>query len=204
MSACFIFGALPMPSLPVLPRNGDFVIAADKGFSQARAHGITPDLVLGDFDSLGFTPENALSLPVRKDETDVGFALRHARENGFTDCFVFGALGGQSDHTLANLQHSVACAKKGMRVIFFGENEAACSVKDGALVFPPAKGRISVFALGEKAEGVTLQGLSFPVQNAVLSPDFPLGVSNALIGREAVVRVRHGCLTVLWQASILP
>ncbi|MBQ9247282.1 MAG: thiamine diphosphokinase, partial [Ruminococcus sp.] len=84
MNRCFIFGALPVSSLTETPEKGDYIIAADKGYDVALSLGLTPDLVVGDFDSLGSAPdaENVVRLQVRNDDTDVGHAVGMGFERG--------------------------------------------------------------------------------------------------------------------------
>ena len=62
----------------------------------------------------------------------------------------------------------------------------------------PAKksGILSVFCLGADAEGVTIQGAQYPLADAALTADFPLGVSNHFIGQAVRVAVRQGCLLI--------
>ena len=81
---CYIVGAAPTEALPS-PREGDFLIAADRGYEALRAAGIAPDLIMGDFDSLGFTPEGENVLPHSpiKDDTDLLLAIRWAMERGW-------------------------------------------------------------------------------------------------------------------------
>jgi len=72
-------------------------------------------------------------------------------------------------------------------------------VKDGSLFFPAGgTGTVSVFCMGKDAEGVTLEGLYYPLKNGTLSAGFPLGVSNHFTGKEARICVRNGSLLVLW------
>ena len=54
---------------------------------------------------------------------------------------------------------------------------------------------------GEKAEGVSIEGLYYPLQNAVLTSGFPLGVSNQFTGVSARVSVRKGTLLAMWQEA---
>ncbi len=75
---CYVVGAMSLtPALRPYPNPGDFVIAADRGFDSLMAYGVTPDLAVGDFDSLGHLPDhrNVIALPVEKDDTDMAFAL---------------------------------------------------------------------------------------------------------------------------------
>ncbi len=60
-------------------------------------------------------------------------------------------------------------------------------------------GLFSAFCLGERAEGVDEEGFQYPLKGAVLTPDFPLGVSNHILEPEARVAVRKGALAVGWE-----
>ena len=50
--ACFIIGAGSFYGLPVSVQRTDMVIAADGGWYTCRENGITPTLLVADFDSL--------------------------------------------------------------------------------------------------------------------------------------------------------
>ena len=60
-----------------------------------------------------------------------------------------------------------------------------------------ARGYVSVFAFGGAAGGVTLSGLKYPLDGAILTPDCPLGVSNELCGRAASITHTDGYLLVV-------
>ena len=73
-------------------------------------------------------------------------------------------------------------------------------LKNGALRYPSsASGWLSIFASGSEARGVTLRGLKYTLEDASLSCDYPMGVSNEFLGEDALVQVTDGCLYVLWQ-----
>ena len=61
-----------------------------------------------------------------------------------------------------------------------------------------AAGILSLFCLGADADGVTLQGLQYTMENGTLTADFPLGISNHFIGQPASITVKSGCLLALW------
>lgn len=180
MDKCFIFAAVPFEKIPAMPDEKDYVIAADKGVENAGKFGISPDIIIGDFDSLGYVPkgENVRVLPVKKDDTDVGYALKYGLEKGFKSFYVYGALGGRIDHTFANIQLSQYMSRRGAECIFIGDDINITSVTAGSVRFKKAKGRFSVFCTSGKAEGVNISGAEYPLYAAALTPDFPLGVSN--------------------------
>lgn len=206
MKRCFIFGALDVHSLPVPPNDGDMLIAADKGILSIKKFGLSPDVIIGDFDSLGLVPdgENVIRLPIEKDDTDIGYAIRYALEHGTREFYIYGACGGMLDHTVANLQHSLALAGQNIFAVFFGDEFSFCSVRNGRLIFPEnANGRLSVFAR-QVCRGVKIKNAKYTLNGASLSPDFPLGVSNSFIGKSAEISVSDGVLTVIWQGEAIP
>jgi len=183
--SCCIFGAAPITSpLPPIPENS-LVIAADGGLNTVRGLGITPDIVLGDFDSLGEIPNVSCELirhPIEKDDTDTGLAVKTGLERGCVRFFIFGGMGGDRyDHTLANLQTLVHIAKSGaVGFLTDGKRCFTAISGDSELIFPRGyTGDISVFSAEGIADGVNIEGLYYSVSNGSLSGNFPLGVSNS-------------------------
>lgn len=204
MAVCYIFAALETKTLPYIPTKQDYVIAADKGLDNLKKIGIKPDVIIGDFDSLGFVPsgENIKRLPVEKDDTDVGFAVNYAFELGYKEFVIYGAIGGLLDHTIANLQLSAYISSKGGKSVFVGDNVFVTSITNDTLKISNGKGRLSVFALSDKAEGVFLSGLKYPLENAVIENTFPIGVSNEFTDKSAKIAVKNGTLLIVSQSRI--
>ena len=200
MAKCVIFCAGGFRGLLEPLKADDYVIAADGGLAHTEGLGIRPNEVLGDFDSLGYTPENAAVFPVEKDDTDAMLAVRRGLELGYREFLLYGALDGpRLDHTLANLQVLAFLAQRGAVGYLVGNTHIVTLVQKGSLSFSAdAEGVVSVFSLGEKAEGVTLTGLQYSLENGTICPDFPLGVSNHFVGKEARIQVESGSLWVLY------
>ena len=203
---CWIFGAGEYGSLSLTPAQlGDsFVIAADGGLDWLEGQGIRPHLAVGDFDSLGRVPSGVpvVRHPAEKDDTDMMLAVEEGLARGCRRFFLWGGLGGRLDHTLANLHLLDFLAGKGCEGFLLGDTTAITALRGGTLAFPPGqKGILSVFAWGGPAEGVTLCGLRYELENGTLTPHHPLGVSNEFIGTPATVSVRNGTLLVLWERS---
>lgn len=203
MSRCIIFGALPVRRMPDPPRPGDLVIAADRGYAVAQSLGITPDLIVGDFDSLGEAPDadNVIRLNVRKDDTDLEHAANIAMEKGCDDFTVYGAVGGSLDHTLANIAVAEMIANRGGRAVFYGEESSFTVIRGASFRLPDREeGRVSVFSLSELSYGVTISGLSYEVRGFDLRRAPSCGVSNAFVGRRAEVSVADGTLLIVWES----
>ena len=202
MPRCFIFGALPSRDLREKPCKGDLLIAADKGYERVLELGLTPDLVVGDFDSLGEVPQvdNLIRLNVRKDDTDVGHAVELGFERGYSDFVVYGAVGGLLDHTLANVAIAHDIAVRGGRAMFIGGGYCFTVVHNAELALPIKDGgRVSVFALGGTAHGVTIRGLSYEAEDIDVPCTSHIGVSNEFIGEEARISVVDGDLLIICQ-----
>ena len=200
MGNCVIFCAAEFDSLARPLEKGDFVIAADGGLRHTQKLNITPDGILGDFDSLGFTPEGANVFPVEKDDTDAMLAVRQGLSLGFREFILYGSLDGpRLDHAIANFQTLQFLADNDAFGYLVGSSYLATVVKNGQLVFPAGlEGTISVFCLGADAEGVDIDGLYYPLKNGTLTAGFPLGVSNHFTGAAAKISVKSGSLLVLW------
>ena len=200
MKKCIIFCAAEFDTLAAPIGPEDFVIAADGGLRHTEKLGIVPDGILGDFDSLGFVPEGANVFPVEKDDTDAMLAARRGLELGFREFWFYGSLDGpRLDHTVANFQTLHFLADRGADGFLIGKDYIVTTVKNGSLHVPAGcTGTVSVFCLGADAEGVTLKGLYYPLENGTLTAGFPLGVSNHFTGETAEISVKNGSLLVLW------
>lgn len=248
MPTCYIVGAGDFTPRGFAPVPGDLVLAADGGYRALYSLGYTPDLLLGDFDSLGDLPLPpdlpVLRFPARKDDTDTGLALRHGLDRGFRDFALYGCAGGRVDHLLANLQSMARVSRLGATIRLAAPEYDAWALTGPApstpasdasaphasgpaphaphtpapdasapstpaphapdgpaatLTLPDRPGGtlVSVFCHGDRAEGVTLTGLSYSLDGADLTGDFPLGVSNRrLEGQPATVSVRRGTLLI--------
>lgn len=197
---CYIIGASVTEGMYIDRREGDYIIAADAGFSALEKAGVCADLAVGDFDSLGHVPkfEKTVCHPVDKDDTDTALALAEGMKLGFRNFVIYGGLGGRLDHTVANLQNCAGAAEHGAVCWLWGEGNAACIFSDGQLRFEAGiTGMVSVFA-ADRASGVTLRGLKFPLDNVCLTSKVPIGVSNEFTGTESVIRVADGTLIVMW------
>lgn len=202
------------------------IIAVDGGFASLAEIGRAPDLALGDFDSLGYVPEEVetLAFSTEKDASDMELALEEAVARGAGAVEVYGALGGRLDHTIANLQLLASFAERGLSVCAVGERErivflvgpgelrldivaserklATCDAdcrkgaEEKAWAVVPEKGIVSVFSLTDASEGVVEEGLKYPLDHATLTNRTSWGLSNELIGAPACIALDSGTLAV--------
>lgn len=200
MKFCCIFCAMPTKADNVVIPKNSFIIAADGGFETTQRLDITPDAVIGDFDSLGFIPKSdrVAVFPVEKDDTDSMLAIKKGIEMGCDFFLIYGALGGRLDHTLANIQALEYLTKHGKTGILVGDTQAITVFKNSTLIVDGVYGDdISVFSLSEKSLGVSISGTKYTLENSFLERSFPLGVSNKF-EKAAQISVKNGTLCVIW------
>ncbi len=206
MNTCYIFSAGGRTPAEFQKDDTDIIIAADAGLLYARGAGFGPDVIIGDFDSLGYEPEgkNVIALPVRKDVTDTRYAVEYALKAGYKTIRIYGGLGGERlDHSLSNIADCAFAAQKGADCRLIGARQTVAAVHNGKIIFPAAcTGNISVFAFGGAAKGVTERGLSFEADDIMLYPEnASLGASNEFIGKEATIEVKDGTVIIVWNRT---
>lgn len=185
----------------VIDSSKDYIIAADSGYAACKKYNIKPDLIVGDFDSYsGELPHDIkiIHLPIHKDDTDLLFAVRCGKAEGFRSFAILGGYGSRPDQNYAMYQTllwikeniplsdaSAYCSKFFVTVLLNESKEI--SVGDGRY--------LSVFSLYEKSEGVTIKGAEYPLCDADVIAGFPIGVSNCA-KNTADISVKNGALLV--------
>ena len=206
-----VLSAVPVSaSMAAYLEPGAFIVACDAGYRNAETLGVVPDLIVGDFDSAPQPPvrhERTIVLPHVKDDTDTHFAARWLWQHGCREVTFLGALGGQRfEHTVANLHTALFLAKNGVQVLLADERSELRILCPGQPMTLERKGwtYLSLFPLDGPLTGVEEQVVFYPLQDAVLTPDYPLGVSNEFTAPQAVLSCRagHG-LVVLSRADTL-
>lgn len=203
---CYIVGAGDDNGLDFTPSPEDFVIAADAGILCLEKYGITADLAIGDFDSLGAPPihPNIKRLNPFKDETDLYSAICEGINAGYSQYHIYGGTGGRTDHTIANVQLLAYLSQNKMRGYLFGKDSIITAITNDRIAFKPIRsGYVSVFSYTEKCCGVYLSGLKYELENAVMANTFPLGVSNEFIGSESSISVADGTLLIVFPKSAM-
>ena len=201
MGVCYIVGAGVCPVLDIEIKNGDFLIAADGGYRYCKQNNLIPDVVIGDFDSLGHIPDgdNIIKLNPVKDVTDMHAAAQVGIEKGFCEFAIYGATGGRIDHTLANVQLVASLSQKGYKTSLIDGKVIITALTDGSIYFDSScSGYISVFSHTDKCEGVTISNMKYTLENGMLTNSFSLGVSNEFIGKDSRVTVEKGTAIIVF------
>ena len=179
------------------PASGDMIIAADSGYNNAKLMGVRPDILLGDFDSLG---ENnipsgikTLKVPAEKDFTDTQLAVDTALKNGADEIIIIGGLDGRLDHTLSNLAIlEDLWEKKIFSLLTDGKNRVRYIENASTLIPRSGYKYLSLIARTKKLKGVEIKGCKYPLKNAVIDKNFQYAVSNEITENCALIAVRKG------------
>lgn len=203
-SVCHIVAAANFDPKYFTPREGDFIIAADAGLFHLEKLNISPDLILGDFDSAGFVPtgDKVERIPVKKDFTDSHYALMRAKELGFSTVFLYGCTGGKRfDHSLANLETLLWAEENGLRAFMIGTGFCMSAIMGASLSFSNKKiENLSLFPFCGTVENISVKNCLYELEDATLSPTETLAVSNSSEG-GAVISSPAGPLLVYWDFS---
>lgn len=209
MKRCVILSACPVSEkMAGYLRADDHVIACDAGYRNAQRLGIRPDRIVGDFDS---APQPCADktdltvLPHVKDDTDTQYAARLALQDGYKEVLILGGLGGRRlEHSIANFSTGLFLTKNGARTVLADEySELHFLAPDRPLCLPRQDWMyFSVFPLEGVLEGVSIRGAFYPLENARLQMDYPLGVSNEFVADTVQIACRQGYgLVVLTRAD---
>ena len=196
----------PQPLLAAVAKTADLVVAADGGARHALEAGIVPDLIVGDLDSLESNflreiEERRVELqrhPKRKDKMDGHLAVLAAKERGAIAADLVCAAGRKPGAVFALPHILLAAERTGLRSTVFADWGNMFVLEGGSRTIEGTPGdSISIFPLAGPATGVTLEGMAYPLRNAILEPGDTLGFHNELIGRKATVSVEGGTLLVV-------
>lgn len=186
-------------------RSCDYVICADGGIAHLNKMKISPDVVIGDFDSSDY--DSVMALPImsnteiikcnpEKDNTDMQLCIDYALKNGAESIVIFAALGGRVDHELSNIFHLEYINKCGAEGMIFSVDNRIY-ITNSSLTLPACQGyKMSVIPLTEKAEGVCLSGVYYPLNDATIVRGSSLGISNEIVDSAAKISVKRGTLLV--------
>ena len=182
------------------------VICCDSGLRHAKALGIRPDYIVGDFDSV--SPEvwdyykgqgiPVRQFPARKNETDMELGVLLALELGANELVLFGGIGDRFDHTLANAHYLLSLLKKGVRARLVDEKNCVEVIDKHLTVCGKVGDIVSTIPLSMEVRGITLKGFSYPLTDFDLALDDDyIAVSNVLAEERAEIDIRDGYLFVI-------
>lgn len=198
---CAVFAAGTQASKELVKKHikeNIFIVAADAGYKSCEAYGLTPDLMVGDYDSAKMpkTDIELIKLNPIKDETDSADALKFAIQRGYKNIVMFGATGGRLDHTFANLELCASLKQKNVSLTLIDDHHRIFALHKEKMVLQEPNKYISIFPFGGSAT-VTLIDFDYPLEHKTLSAFCGLGVSNEMHKETAEIIVEDGMVLVI-------
>lgn len=184
------------------PKTEDICIAADSGYHNAMRLGERVDILIGDFDSIGQVPRDAVKeireVPAEKDLTDTQIAVEIAVESGADEIILVGGLSGRLDHTLSNLGVLEDMYLRGLHgYMTDGQNRIHYLRSSSTLVARSAYQYISIIAADETVKGVSMEGGKYPLKNQTLKRRLQYAVSNEITGNVVLISVKKGGIFII-------
>lgn len=201
----FAGGALSEDFLHLLDEE-DFIIGADRGALFLVSHGITPDIAVGDFDSVSpealeqiqaGSKETITCDPIEKDLTDSEMALDLALGIQPESILLIGVTGTRIDHTLASIQMMTRALQRQVNCSVVDTHNYITLTGSQTLVENRGFTYVSLLPLTPEVTGITLQGFQYPLDNATLKLGQSLAVSNRLEGERGTVTIESGLLLII-------
>lgn len=168
----------------------DYVICADGGYDHARVLRVSPDILIGDFDSIKALPEDTkkIKYPVRKDFTDGEIAVKYALEHGFDDVLLLGMTGDRADHTITDILLLTQC-KSGAVI---DDNNEIYLLRGRLCLNGSAGETISIVPIFGNLEGITSENLEYPLNDETLYFGESRGVSNVMLSNSCTITAKKG------------
>jgi thiamine pyrophosphokinase len=178
------------------------LIAVDGGANILHAAGLTPDLLVGDMDSIEppvlehfRTHCEVVEHPITKDETDTELALHWCSRQGLRRVLVANPLNGRFDQALSMIALLEYASELGLYAEIQSDTDrlllVAGSLSDSVL----PNTRVSLIPLSGTVENVVTNGLRYPLRSETLYRSHTRGISNETTGIE--FSVTHGTGTLL-------
>lgn len=183
----------------------DKLVCADGGARHLKNMGLTPQVIIGDMDSL--TPEILAHFmergsrirrhPGEKKETDTQLALEYAWQLLPREVRIYGGMGGRIDHTLANISLLAAGANNGVPTKLVDEWCEVSVITKSTAIEGLIGQTVSLFPLASPATGINLKGFAYPLDGGRMELGAPYGISNLLAADRAVVSIATGSLLLV-------
>lgn len=173
-----------------------FTVCADSGYDNAIKAGFSPNVLIGDFDSIKSDVNGDIEVikyPVKKDATDTQLCVDYLIEKGIRKAYITCATGGRIDHTLANVSLLMYGIRRGIEITLV-DKEFYMFPVIGEKEIKGEKGQnFSVFSCTEEAI-VSEKGFEYEIEDAMLYVDVPRGISNKLAEKNAKITVKKGII----------
>lgn len=183
----------------------NFILCADGGAKYTYQARVTPDLLVGDFDSIDplirqfymETQVPCIVYPKEKDMTDSELALSIAMEKHPTEIALLGATGTRLDHSLANIFLLQSLAEQGVQSVIIDQNNEIRVLNDSIRLYKQKGMKVSLLPLTNTVTDIFTKGLQYELRGEQLDFSSTRGVSNEFVAEEAEISIKEGSLLVI-------
>ena len=203
MRRCVIFAGAAVNDYAYLKSillADDYIICCDSGLRHAEALEITPNLIVGDFDSHP-KPKCAVEtivLPCEKDDTDTFFAVKEAVKRGFDEFLLLGVIGGRLDHTLGNISALVYLDSLGKTASADDDYANFEIISRKSAYVEDSFPYFSIVNIGDSAQGIIIKNAKYPLNGGEMTWEYPYGISNEVLkGKTAEISLSEGRLLLI-------
>ncbi|MCH5321651.1 MAG: thiamine diphosphokinase [Eubacterium sp.] len=198
---CAIISGAPESDLSYYKKYLDdrYVICADSGYKKCDLLEITPDLIIGDFDSSPKPDVNCeiIELNVRKDDTDTFHCVKEAIDRGYNDIVILGGIGSRIDHTYSNILSVNFCFERNVKCSLINEKNNITIVSGETVIKRGEYEYFSLFAFFEKCTGLSIAGAEYDLDNVEIKPSSQFTQSNAFKNDEVKIKIKTGKIILI-------
>ncbi len=181
-------------------RSDDYFAVCDCGLRHCDTLNITPDLIIGDFDSYALpnTEKELIVLPREKDDTDTFFAAKEGVKRGFTEFLLVGVIGGRIDHSIGNISILLYLESLDLTAKAVDDYSEIEIISDKTAYIESKFRYFSLLNITGVAKGITIKNAKFPLDNGEITCEYQYGISNETVNNSpAEVSVKEGKLLLL-------
>ncbi len=183
----------------------DYIICVDGGAKHLIRMNITPDVLIGDLDSISSEDKEKLTssnvelikFNVDKDATDTELAMDFAISKGVSEIIFIGVTGTRLDHTLSNIYLLKKLLEKNIEGKIINEHNEIILINKKTTIRGKVGDLVSIIPITQRVNGVSLNGFKFHLYNATLGLGTSLGISNVLIDEIGTINIENGLLLVI-------
>lgn len=181
-------------------KSSDIIICADGGAEFAYKNDITPNYLIGDFDSIDelildyykYNCTEVMQFPKEKDYTDTEICINKALQLKCDEICILAGVGGRIDHSLGNIGLLHMINEQGVKgyiasddcYIYLCKNELVLNGNIGDV--------ISIIPFKGDVRGITISGFKYPLNNASIAFGSPIGISNEMLENKCNISILEG------------
>ena len=176
----------------------EYVICADGGLEKTEYLNLTPNIIIGDLDSVNlnvlkrYEQTEIVKYPAEKNFTDMELAIEHAVCKGYDEIILIGATGSRLDHSIANILLIEAYHKKSVKIKILDNNNLVQIVTDKMEIQYKKNYFVSIIPLTDMIEGITLEGFKYPLDDVDVQRGSTLCISNQIVKEKGIISFRKG------------